>query len=100
MLTHLCANVYEAVMSDRCGNSPMKTIWLCDKTTLIPLCETCKAGPPTAPLCGERAVCFICVYSTYSECVCVDIVHLYICVIVNLCKYVPPTKLCVCVGST
>lgn len=87
-------------MSDRRGDSPVKTISLCDKATLIPLCETCKAGPPTAAPCvrereRERVVCFIRVYSTYGNCVVCGycaVVHMYV------CKYVPPTELCVCWG--
>jgi len=62
-------------MPDCCGDGPMKTILLCNKATLISLCETCKAGPPTAALCQGES--FICVCSTYNHCVRTDIVHLY-----------------------
>lgn len=71
----------EAAMSDCCGDGPTKTILLCDKATLIPLCETCKEGPPTAAV---RYSCVFHVYSTYSNGECADIVSSYILVCVNM----------------
>lgn len=61
----------------RCGDGPTKTIFLCDKATLIPLFETCKVGPPTVSV-SQRET-FISVCSTYSQCVCAHIVLLHIC---------------------
>lgn len=75
-------------MSDRCGDSPMKTILLCDKATLIPLCETCKAGPPTCfvCVCACKGVCVSSVSIPPTVMVCVQILctFTYVCV----CKYV------------
>lgn len=84
-------------MSDRCGDSPMKTILLCHKATLIPLCETCKAGPPTAALC-ERELCVSSVSIPPTATVGMQILCICTYMCVNMCKYEPPTKLCVCWG--
>lgn len=75
----------------------MKTILLCDKATLIPLCETCKAGPPTAAPC-QRESCVSTLSVPPTVVMCAEDGHLYTCVSVNMSKYVPPTKLCVCSG--
>lgn len=66
------AAMFEAVTSDRCGDGPVKTILLCDKATLIPLCETCKAGPPTAALC-KRDLCVLSVSDPPTVFACVQI---------------------------
>lgn len=44
----------------------MKTSWLCDDATLIPLCATCKAVPPTAAPQSEGELCLTAARSSHS----------------------------------
>ena len=76
----LCECVLQAAVSDHRGDSPVKTIPLCDKATLIPLCETCNTGPPTVCVCvtENEYVCF-CVHVVSSHRMC-PYVYVVVCV--------------------
>lgn len=57
-------SVYDSVINARRFDwlssgrlSSGETSWLCDDATLIPLCATCKAAPPTAARSSEGELC-------------------------------------------